>query len=65
MTKDMLDLHCAHGKRVYERCEQCEADVAAGKGTGFTTRNGRCPVDGQHFSSMSKAACDYCNPVKS
>lgn len=28
--------HCMHGKHIVDRCEQCEADIAAGKGSGFT-----------------------------
>lgn len=36
MTKELLDIHCAHGKPVTSRCRQCEHDIFMGKGTGFT-----------------------------
>lgn len=36
MTKELLDLHCAHGKPVTSRCRQCEHDIHMGRGKGFT-----------------------------
>ena len=35
-SDQLLDLHCAHGRAVYERCTDCEADCKAGKSSGFT-----------------------------
>lgn len=49
LTKeDLLDLHCAHGKRVYERCRQCEHDVRMNRGRGFTPPGERgCAICGK------------------
>lgn len=35
-SKELLPIHCAHGKAAYVKCEQCEEDVKAGKSNGFT-----------------------------
>ncbi len=39
--------------------EQQEVEVRMAK-----LRRGECPFDGDHFSSLSRAACEVCNPPK-
>jgi hypothetical protein len=51
MTKGVIDLHCAHERPVYQRCSECEADVAAGKSTGFTPPGERVPVSSAETKS--------------
>lgn len=51
MTKDVLDLHCAHERPVYRRCSECEADAAAGKSTGFTPPGERVPASSAETKS--------------
>lgn len=34
-SEKYFDLRCAHGRRAYERCRDCEESIRAGTGTGF------------------------------